>query len=135
VGQLADLAENHWKRWFPDQYAQIKDKPRFFQGIEDEASEQIAALEDALAGNPPEGESFQDRLARMSLARSNAEAQVMREIVLPDPEHDPLPNPDPANPPRSKESPADRQLVEALAAFQDAAREYEQGRNPVAPEQ
>ena len=67
-------------------YATIEDKAAFFMMLEDEAEVEIEALADALQGPDLPDEPFLDRVARFQGARRNAESQVMREIILVDPE-------------------------------------------------
>jgi hypothetical protein len=113
MGSLAAQAERHYQEHLPTAYAQIKDKATFFQQVEDEATQQIADLTDSLMEDPTPGETFQQAQARESTARSMATSQVMREVVLPEPEETPDPT----------EQQIDRDLTQALTDFEDARAE------------
>jgi len=73
-----------------------------------------------LEGPAPEGETFLDKAARLRMARYEAEATVLRDLVLLDPvtaETERAPGqPDP-------ESPEDRELREAIVGFHEARQE------------
>jgi hypothetical protein len=112
MSRFAGMAERHYRQWFPEQVAQMKDPEAFFQGLEAEALDQIVELTESLAGTAPADEPFADRMARYSLARSNAEAVVIREVLLPEPD----PTPEPLDP-------ADQELATALADFEEARQE------------
>jgi hypothetical protein len=116
MSRFAAMAERHYRQWFPEQVAQMKDPEAFFQGLEAEALDQIVELTDSLAGEAPPDEPFADRLARYSLARSNAEAVVIREVLLPDP--------DPSFQSPQPPDPADQELATALADFEEARQEW-----------
>ncbi len=81
MGRLATMAQNHYERWLPEQYAQIEDRSEFFLNLEEEALNQIDTLADDLAGTGPPDEPFMDRVGRLRMARFNAEAQVIRELI------------------------------------------------------
>jgi len=94
MGELATMAERHYRQFLPTQYAQIKDKPTFFQNLEDEAQEEIETRAEALAGPDPEGEPFATRTRRYQQAEFNAREAVIRELVLPDPRRNEDPPPE-----------------------------------------
>ena len=124
MGMLAALAEQHWRKFRPQEYKRIKNKATFFQGIEDQAAEEIENLTVALAGPDQPGEDFQETAARYLGARMQAESQVMRETVLPDPspdlDPDRVPTDETMRPPPDQ---TDRELAAAIADFWDAAAE------------
>lgn len=74
MGRIAILAEQHWRKYLPDAYTDIRDPAAFFAELEDEAMRQIIELEDSLAGEPVPGESFLDTVGRLSAVRHAAEA-------------------------------------------------------------
>ena len=85
MGRFAELAERHWRTHLPAGYAEIPDRAAFFAELETEAERQVFELEDALAGPDVPGESFLEKAGRLRMARHTAEAQVMRELLLPEP--------------------------------------------------
>jgi len=85
MGRYAELAERHWRTHLPAGFAEIADRPAFFAELEAEAERQVFELEDALAGPDVPGESFLEKAGRLRMARHTAEAQVVRELLLPEP--------------------------------------------------
>lgn len=109
MGRLAAIAEDHYRKYLPTAYASIKDKPTFFRALETEADQQIADLADAMeqTEQAPPGETFLQKAGRLSMIRRDAESQIVRELLLPEPEK---------QPPQT-ESPADRELAAAVGEF------------------
>ena len=80
------LAQQHWAKWRPNQLSQIPDPETFFTDLGEEVETQIEALEIALAGDDPGGEDYMEKVGRLRTARMTAESQVLREMVLLEPE-------------------------------------------------
>lgn len=117
MGRLAVIFEDHYKKHLPKAYAAIGAKPAFFAELEREAEQQIETLADALEGETPEGgETFHEAMSRMTTARSNAESDVLRDMLPP------------AETDAETLDPADAELDEALAEFRDAKTEFEAAR-------
>lgn len=130
MGQIAQIAEQHHRKWLPKAYAAVAPARRaaHFQEIEDEALRQIEELTEQLAGPATPGEPFADRAGLLRMARHNATEQVMRELVLVEPE--------PEMAPASMEE--DAELTAALRDFADARDELarlEQAQRPKATAQ
>ena len=109
--RYALMAEKHWKEHLPEQYAALTEPETFFALLGQEAAEQVETLTEALAtsalaeAESPE-ETFAQRSSRMVQAQHAAEAQVVREMVLPTPERAP-----------EEPSPEDEDLTSALTEF------------------
>lgn len=112
--RLAEMARRHWEEHLPQAYASIDDPDTWFANLADDAQARIDDLADDLAGDGPDGELFNDRLARLRTARSMAEEQVLREMILVTPEADQEPETPDAD---------DVALADALREFSDAAAE------------
>lgn len=113
MGRYAAIAEQHYRKWLPEAYAEIKDRAAFFQVLEDEAHSQVEDLEDSFCGPDPDEETFVVRLARFKWARFMAEEIVFRDFLLPEPEVTD------ANREESRqEAETDRELASALTEFQ-----------------
>jgi hypothetical protein len=82
-------AHAHWATWRPNQLSQISDPESFFTELGEQVETQIEALQIALAGDDPGGEDYLQKVGRLRMARFDAEAQVLRELVLlpPEPGH------------------------------------------------
>lgn len=96
-------AWDHWRIWRPNELSQIPDPQGFFSTLGQEAADQIDALSATLAGDDPGGEEYLAKVGRLRMARSTAESQVLRELVL-------LP-PEPGHPQYDPEDDPDRQAT------------------------
>lgn len=81
-------ALQHWRTYLPGQLAQIPDPQDFFTQLGETAETRIDQLAETLAAAQPaqEDEGYLQQLARLQTARTTAEAQVTREMILIDPE-------------------------------------------------
>lgn len=86
MNRYGRLAQQHWAKWRPNQLSQIPDPETFFTDLGAEVETQIEALEIALAGEDPGGEDYLEKVGRLRNARMTAESQVLREMVLLEPE-------------------------------------------------
>ncbi len=102
---IASRARAHWQQWRPNELAQLADPQAFFEELSREAQRQIEDLGAHLAGQGPPAEPYQEHAGRLQMARFDATALVMRDLVLlpPEPGHpdeeteqpDPMGSPDP----------------------------------------
>jgi hypothetical protein len=86
VNHYGDMAQEHWARWLPHQYAAIEDPDSFFLDLGNRASERIAELASEFAGDRRPGEGYLERVGRLGQARRQAEEIVLREMILLEPE-------------------------------------------------
>lgn len=82
MNQYAIQARDHWRTHLPKRFKALNDPETFFQELGDQAMEEIDSLADALAGDDPTGEQFLAKAARLTTARADAEATVLREMIL-----------------------------------------------------
>jgi len=80
------IAQEHWARWLPGQYAAIEDPDSFFEDLGNRASDRITELADEIAGDMPPGEGYLERVARLGQARRAAEEMVLHDMILLEPE-------------------------------------------------
>lgn len=113
MSRLAALAEEHWRAFLPAAYASINDREAFFRALAADAQSQIEDLEDALRGEDFEGETFAQKLGRYGMARSNAESQILREVLLL-----------PAEADQDEDDDSDGELEQAVADFNAARDEF-----------
>ena len=78
VNRYGVMAQRHWARWLPRQYAAIGDPESFFTTLGEEVARQIDDLIDELAGETGQGDSYLARVGRLVAARAIAE-----ELILP----------------------------------------------------
>jgi hypothetical protein len=80
------IAQRHWARWLPRQYAAISDPESFFTTLGEEVAQQIDDLTDELVGEIQQSDSYLAHVGRLFAARAIAEELVVSQRVLPDPE-------------------------------------------------
>ncbi len=86
MNQYGIRALEHWRTHLPGQLAKIPDPEEFFTLLGETAEAEIDQAADALADlKPPSGE-YLDEVARLSTARQMARSQVMRDMILIDPQ-------------------------------------------------
>ena len=73
-------AQQHWQKRLPRQYAQ-------FTLLGETAETEIEQKAEALAALRPPAEGYLDEAARLQTARKMAEMEVIREMILVDPEN------------------------------------------------
>lgn len=109
MNQYGRMAQQHWAKWRPNELGQIPDPESFFSELGEAVQTQIEAEQIALAGDDPGGEDYLQKVGRLRMARFNAEAKVLREMVLLEPE--------PGHP--DGEDPQDRNLPPGLIGETD----------------
>jgi len=86
VNQYGVIAQQHWARWLPRQYAAISDMESFFTALGEEAARQIDDLTDDLAGEIRHSDSYLACAGRLFAARAIAEELILSQRVLPEAE-------------------------------------------------
>ena len=80
------IAQRHWARWLPKQYAAISDPESFFTTLGEEVARQIDDLTDDLVGEINQSDSYPAHVGRLFAARAIAEELILPQRVLPDAE-------------------------------------------------
>jgi hypothetical protein len=80
------VAQQHWARWLPRQYAAICDPDSFFTTLGEEVARQIDDLTDELISEIRQGEGYLAQVGRLFAACVVAEELILPQRVLPDPE-------------------------------------------------
>ena len=88
MNYYGEMAQRHWARWLPHQYATIEDPDSFFSDLGSRVEARIDELADQLAGDDQAGEGYLDKAGRIGQARRQAEEIVLSEMVLLQPEAD-----------------------------------------------
>lgn len=83
-------ARAHWTQWRPTQLAQIPDPEAFFTELGEQVELQVDQLASDLAGQDVPGETYLAKVGRLRMARFDAEAQILRDLVLLPPEEPPV---------------------------------------------
>ncbi len=80
------IAQRHWVRWLPRQYAAISDPESFFTTLGEEVARQIDDLTDELVGEIKQSDSYLAHVGRLFAARAIAEELILPQRVLPEAE-------------------------------------------------
>ncbi|MFM2415795.1 MAG: hypothetical protein RL385_518 [Pseudomonadota bacterium] len=86
MNRYGAMAQKHWQKWLPSRYNQVPNPEAFFTDLGEQVLERITSLEMAIAGDDPPGEDYLAKLRRLTMARRDAESDVLREMVLIEPE-------------------------------------------------
>ena len=86
VNRYGVMAQRHWARWLPRQYAAISDPESFFTTLGEEVARQIDDLTDELAGEIRQGDSYLAHVGQLFAARAIAEELILPQRVLPEAE-------------------------------------------------
>ena len=86
MNYYGETAREHWARWLPGQFAEIRDRDSFFSTLGSQAEARIDALADELAGDDRPGEGYLGKVARLTTARTVAEELILPHLVMPAPE-------------------------------------------------
>ena len=91
MNRFGQMALRHWEEHFPEQLAGIPSEQRteFFSTLGDQAEQRIEQLASEIAGPDRPDEDYSDKLGRLREARMTAESDILRELILADPEATP----------------------------------------------
>jgi hypothetical protein len=88
MNKYGEQAMRHWQKYRPKAYAEIPEHEReaFFESLGNETRNEIDALAESIAGPDRPGETYMEKVGRLNMARFSAESDLIREMVLIDPE-------------------------------------------------
>ena len=86
MNRYGQMARDHWARWLPAAYAAAGDPETFFTDLGERAETAIGELASELAGDDRPGEGYLGKVNRLAGARAQAEATVLAQMVLLEPE-------------------------------------------------
>jgi hypothetical protein len=86
VNRYGVIAQRHWARWLPKQYAAISDPDSFFTTLGEEVAREIDGLTDELVGEIKQSDSYLAHVGRLFAARAIAEELILPQRVLPEAE-------------------------------------------------
>lgn len=89
MNRYALIARDHWRVWLPHTVAEMANPEAFFTDLGLRVENQVDSRTAKLAGPDITGEGYLEKLGRLRMARFDAEASVLRELVLlpPEPGH------------------------------------------------
>ena len=98
MNRYGQMAMDHWRKWLPNQLAEIPDPEMYFSTLGLEVAQAIDELADRLAGPGTPEETYLHRVGRLGEARMTAESEILREMVLLPPELETDREPEPEAP-------------------------------------
>jgi hypothetical protein len=87
VNHYGARAQEHWRTHLARQLADIPDPEAFFTLLGETAETEIEHRAEALAKLKPPADGYLEEMARLQTARQLAEMEVMRELILVDPDN------------------------------------------------
>ena len=82
MNRYGQQAMQHWQDTMPDQVRELTDPEVFFAQLGEDLEQAIEDLERKLAGTPPPQETYMQRVQRLTMARVEAESQILRGMLL-----------------------------------------------------
>jgi len=86
MNYYGEMAQRHWARWLPNQYAVIENPDSFFSDLGMRAEARIDELAYQFAGDDQPGEGYLGKVGRLGEARHRAEQIVLTDMILLEPE-------------------------------------------------
>nr|AXV46586.1 hypothetical protein pA58H2_p40 [Arthrobacter sp.] len=80
------FAQNAWKTLAPSQYESIVDPETWFTNLGVEAENSVDSLSVQIAGHDTPGETYLEKVGRLTSAKNQAEEIVRAEMLTPPPE-------------------------------------------------
>ena len=80
------FAQNAWKTLAPSQYELIVDPETWFTNLGEEAENSVDSLSVQIAGHDSPGETYLEKVGRLTAAKMQAEEIVRAEMLTPQPE-------------------------------------------------
>lgn len=80
------FAQNAWKTLAPSQYESIVDPETWFTNLGQEAENSVDSLQVQIAGHDTPGETYLEKVGRLTGAKMQAEEIVRAEMLTPQPE-------------------------------------------------
>lgn len=81
MNRYGEQLMQHWQTTRPTQLADLTDPDAFFSQMGEDTEQAIEELARTLAGNPPPGETYLQRVQRLTMARFDAESQTIRGML------------------------------------------------------
>jgi len=80
MNKYGQMALSHWRATAPSRAAELPDPAAFFEAMGLEMQAQVTNLASMLAGSDRQGETFLQKVARLTAARRQAEEVVMSQL-------------------------------------------------------
>jgi hypothetical protein len=82
VNRYGQQAMQHWQNTRPEQLRDLADPEAFFTQMGEDLEQAIEDLARKLAGDLPPEATYMQRVQRLTMARFDAEGQVLRGMLL-----------------------------------------------------
>lgn len=74
-------ARDHWSRVAPIRYAALPNPEEFFEVLGEQVQGQVDDLSQTIAGSDPAGETYLEKVGRLTMAQKQAEEIVLSDLV------------------------------------------------------
>jgi hypothetical protein len=81
MNKYGTLARDHWSRVAPIRYAALPSPEEFFQDLGEQVLSQVDDLSRQIAGADPVGETYLEKVGRLTMAKRQAEEIVLADLV------------------------------------------------------
>ncbi|HRQ00741.1 MAG TPA: hypothetical protein PK781_09810, partial [Terrimesophilobacter sp.] len=81
MNKYGQMALSHWQATDPHRVAELSNPAAFFESMGLEMQTQVTNLASMLAGSDRQGETFLQKVARLTAARRQAEEVVMSQLA------------------------------------------------------
>ncbi|TFB56349.1 hypothetical protein [Cryobacterium tagatosivorans] len=86
MNQYGLLARDHWIKVAPSRYAALPNPGEYFEGLGEQVQSQVDNLSQRIAGSDLAGETYLEKVGRLTMAKRQAEEIVLADLVWITPE-------------------------------------------------
>lgn len=86
MNQYGLLARDHWIKVAPLRYAALPNPEEYFEDLGEQVQSQVDDLSQRTAGQDPVGETYLEKVGRLTMAKRQAEEIVLADLVWINPE-------------------------------------------------
>lgn len=86
MNKYGAIARDHWSRVAPSRYAALPNPEEFFETLGEQVWSQVDDLSLRIAGTDPVGETYLEKVGRLTMAQRQAEEIVLADLVWITPE-------------------------------------------------
>ena len=81
MNKYALMAQDHWKTVAPSRYANLPNPEQHFEELGEQVLSQVDDLSQTITGPDPAGETYLEKVGRLTMAQKQAEEIVLADLV------------------------------------------------------
>ena len=120
MNKYALIAEDHWKKAAPSRYADLPNPEQYFEELGEQVLSQVDDLSQTIAGPDPAGETYLEKVGRLTMAQKQAEEIVLADLVW-------IKKPEPSADEAREEWESTRPIDSALARWAERVQDSPDG--------